>query len=174
METDNYSLRGIVNSVVTGACLVALACGFQAAFSPTVRITCPARTSTAPDCDMRWLAAFDRITVRHVPLPGVSAVSEIVRTAAARKGGATTLYVETTAGRVRTILWGGHPVELQGLRDPMRAYLADPAAPALVLTMWPSEAPIRPIANTIAAIGAIFWLCIPVQLVVMLGRRLRS
>lgn len=173
MASDNYSLRAIVNGAIVGACLIAIACGFQGAFSPTVRITCPARTAAAPDCDMRWLAAFDRITVRHVPLPGVSAVSEIVRTASSRKGGATTMYVETTAGPVRTILWGGHPVELQGLRDPMRAYLANPRAQALTLTLWPSEVPIRPIANTIAAFGAAFWLWIPVQFVMMLARRAR-
>lgn len=174
MATDSYSMRGIVNGAIIGVCLIALACGFQAAFSPTVRITCPARTATAPDCDLRWLAAFDRITVRHTPLPGVSAVSEIEQTAPTRQGGTTTLYVETSAGRVRTILWGGEHVELQGLRDPLRAYLADPKAPALALTMWPSKAPIRPIANTLAAVGFAFLLWLPIQFVVWLARRTRA
>lgn len=171
MAADSHSMRGVVTGAIAGLCLIALACGFQAAFSPTVRITCPARSGVAPDCDLRWLAAFDRLTVRHVPLPGVTAVSEIERTAPSRSGGATTLYVETTAGRVRTILWGGNHLELQGLRDPMRAYLADPTAAALTLTMWPSKAPIRPISNAIVAIGLAYWLWIPVQIVTLLTRR---
>lgn len=174
MATDPSTLRGVVNSAIIGFCLIALACGFHAAFSPTVRVNCPARTAAAPDCELRWLVAFDRLTVRYVPLPGLGPVGEIVKTAPSRSGGATTLYLDTTAGRVRTILWGGHPVELQGLRDPLRAYLANPQAGPIELTMWPSEVPIRLISNSIVAVGLLYWVSMPFQLAGILARRLRS
>ena len=172
--TDPYTLRGVRNAALTGLCLIAVACGFQAAFSPTVRVTCPARTDAAPDCDLRWLVAFDLVTVRHTPLPALQSVPEIEQTAATRRGGSTTLYLNTAAGRVRTIFWGGDHVELQGLRDPLRAYLADAHAPPLELTMWPSQAPIRLIANVIVCVGLLFWIWLPVQIAMVLGRRMQS
>ena len=174
MASDAYTLRGIWTAALTGLCLIALACGFQAAFSPTVRVSCPARTSAAPDCDLRWLAAFDIITIRHTPLPALESVSEIERTAGSRRGGATTLYLNTAAGRVRTIMWGGDHVELQGLRDPLRAYLADPHAAPLEVTMWPSKAPVRLIANAIVCVGLLFWIWLPVQIAGVVARRIRS
>ncbi len=99
MASDAYTLRGIWTAALTGLCLIALACGFQAAFSPTVRVSCPARTSAAPDCDLRWLVAFDIVTIRHTPLPALESVSEIEQTARSRSGGATTLYLNTARAR---------------------------------------------------------------------------
>jgi hypothetical protein len=172
--SDTYTLRGIRNAALTGLCLIAVACGFQAAFSPTVRVSCPARTAAAPDCDLRWLVAFDLVTIRHTPLPALQSVDEIEQTARTRRGGTTTLYLNTAAGRVRTIFWGGDHVELQGLRDPLRAYLADAHAPPLELTMWPSRAPVRLIANAIVCVGLLFWIWLPVQIAVALTRRMYS
>src|SRR5689334_21508269 len=117
MATGPYTVRGIWTAALTGLCIIAAACVFQALFAPTVRISCPARTVAAPDCDLRWLAAFDLVTIRHTPLPALESVPEIVQTAATKRGGTTTLYLNTAAGPVRTILWGGEPVELQALRD---------------------------------------------------------
>jgi hypothetical protein len=174
MASDAYTLRGIWTAAVIGLCLIALACGFQAAFSPTVRVSCPARISAAPDCDLRWLVAFDIVTIRHTPLPALESVDEIEQTAGSRRGGATTLYLNTAAGRVRTIMWGGDHVELQGLRDPLRAYLADAHASPLDVTMWPSKAPVRVIANAIVLVGLLFWIWLPVQAAVVVARRLRS
>jgi hypothetical protein len=174
LSANAYSLRGIWTSALTGLCLIALACGLQAAFSPTVRVSCPARTPAAPDCELRWLVAFDIVTVRHTLLPALESVSEIERTARSRSGGATTLYLDTAAGRVRTIMWGGDHVELQGLRDPLRAYLSNPEAPPLDVTMWPSKAPVRLIASVVVVVGLLFWIWLPVQLAVVVVRRLRS
>ena len=79
MAGDPYTLRGIWSSALTGAFLIAFGCGCQAAFAPTVRVSCPARTSAAPDCDLRWLVAFDKVTIRHTPLPALQPGDEIVR-----------------------------------------------------------------------------------------------
>lgn len=174
MASESYTLRGILTSALTGLCLIALACGFQAAFAPTVRVSCPARTSAAPDCELRWLVAFDIVTIRHTPLPALESVGEIERTAGSRSGGATTLYLNTAAGRVRTIMWGGDHVELQGIRDPLRTYLADPHASPLEVTMWPSIVPVRLIANVIVCVGLLFWIWLPVQVVVCVARRSRA
>ena len=174
MASDAYTLRGIWTAALTGLCLIALACGFQAAFSPTVRVSCPARTSAAPDCELRWLVAFDLVTLRHTPLPALESVNEIEQTAASRSGGATTLYLNTAAGRVRTIMWGGDHVELQGLRDPLRAYLADAQASPLEVTIWPARAPVRLIANAIVCVGLLFWIWLPVQVAMVVARRIRS
>ena len=170
MASNAYTLRGIWTAALWGVCLIGLACGFQAAFSPTVRVSCPARTSAAPDCELRWLVAFDLVTIRRTPLPALASVSEIEQTARSRSGGATTLYLNTAAGRVRTILWGGDHVELQGLRDPLRTYLSNPEAPALDVTMWPSKAPVRLIANAMVCVGLLFWIWLPVQVAVVLVR----
>jgi hypothetical protein len=174
MASDAYSLRGIWTAALTGVVLIAVACAFQAAFSPTVRVSCPARTAAAPDCDLRWLVAFDIVTIRHTPLPALRSVSEIERTAPTRSGGTTTLYLDTAAGRVRTIMWGGEHVELQGLRDPLRAYLADAQASPLEVTMWPSKAPVRLIANAIVCVGLLFWIWLPVQVAAVVVRRIRA
>ena len=174
MASDPYTVRGIRNAALTGLCLIALACGFQAAFSPTVRVSCPARTAAAPDCDLRWLVAFDIVTIRQTPLPALQSVDEIEQTGKrSRRGDAATLYVNTAAGRVRTIMWAGQ-VELQGLRDPLRAYLADPQAAPLDVTFWPSKAPLRLIANAIVCLGLLFWIWLPVQVAVVVVRGMRA
>lgn len=190
MASDPYTLRGIWSAALTGALIIAFGCGCQAAFAPTVRVSCPARTSTAPDCDLRWLVAFDRVPVRHTPLPALQPVGEIVQTAATRRGGATTLYLNTSAGPVRTIMWGDHLSLQRDLRDPLRSYFADPHASAIDLTMWPSRwvdpggtadnrlerkpHPIRLVANTIVGVGLLFWIWLPVQMVMFVARRVRS
>ncbi len=181
MTTAPSALRGILSSAITGACVIAFGCGLQAAFGPTVRVTCPARTTTAPDCDLRWLVAFDQLTVRHTPLPALQPVGEIVNTApGSRQGGATTLFLQTSAGPVRTIMWGDHLSLQKDLRDPLHSYFSDPGASAIDLTMWASDwvdpggtadnrmvrrpHPIRLVANAIVVAGLLIWLWIPVRL----------
>jgi hypothetical protein len=187
MASDPYTLRGIWSAALTGAVLIALACGCQAAFAPTVRVSCPARTSEAPDCDLRWLVAFDTVQVRHTPLPALQPVGEIVSTAPSRRGGATTLYLNTSAGAVRTIMWGDHLSLQRDLRDPLRSYFGDPHASAIELTMWPSRwvdpggnaanrlerraHPIRLLANAILGVGLLFWIWLPVQVAMFVARR---
>ena len=190
MSRDPYTLRGIWSAVLTGACIIAFACGVQAAFAPTVRVSCPARTAAAPDCDLRWLVAFDRVPIRHTLLPALQPVGEIVQTAPSRRGGATTLYLNTSAGPVRTIMWGDHASLRLDLQEPLRSYLADPHAAAINLTMWPSRwvvpegsgdtplqrrpHPIRLIANAIVIFGLLFWVWLPVQVAKVIARRMRS
>jgi hypothetical protein len=190
MASDRYTLRGIWTAALTGALLIAFGCGFQAAAAPTVRVSCPARTSAAPDCDLRWLVAFDMVPVRHTPLPSLQSVGEIVQTAGYRRGAATTLYLNTAAGPVRTIMWGDHLSLQRDLRDPLRGYLGDAAAPAIELTMWPSRwvdpggtaddrlqrqpHPVRLIANAIVSVGLLCWIWLPVQMAVFVLNRVRS
>src|SRR5262245_3206408 len=104
----DMTLSRIGTTAFKGLLLIVLGCGFQAAAMPTVRVSCPARSVVAPDCELRWLVAFERVTVRQTPLPALQPVGEIVRTAPARSGGTDTLYLDTAAGRVRTIMWGDH------------------------------------------------------------------
>jgi hypothetical protein len=185
-----YTLRGIWSAAVTGACLIAFGCGCQAAFAPTVRVSCPARTSAAPDCDLRWLVAFDMMPIRHTPLPSLQPGSEIVQTAPSRRGGATTMYLNTAAGPVRTIMWGDHLSLQRDLRDPLHSYFGDAHASAIELTMWPSRwvdpggdaanrlvrkpHPIRLVGNAIVGLGLLFWVWLPVQVVMFLAGRNRS
>jgi hypothetical protein len=184
--TSPDTLRGIWSAALTGACLIAFGCGCQAAFAPTVRVSCPARTSAAPDCDLRWLVAFDTLPIRHTPLPALRPVGEIVNTAPTRRGGATTLYLDTSDGPVRTIMWGDHLSLQRDLRDPLRRYFEDAHAPAIELTMWPSRwvdpggtddnrlvrrpHPIRLAANAIVVVGLLFWIWLPVQVVMFVLR----
>ena len=197
MASDPYSFRGIWSAALTGALIIAFACGCQAAFAPTVRVSCPARTSAAPDCDMRWLVAFDMIPVRHTALPALQPVGEIVDTSGGRvstrrgrSGEAVTLYLNTSAGPVRTIMWGDHLSLQQDLQEPLRSYLADTNASAIDLTMRPSRwvdpggaddnrlerksHPIRLVANAIVGVGLLFWVWLPVQIVMFVTRRNRS
>ena len=139
MSGDPSTLRGIWRAALAGACLIALGCGLQAAFAPTVRVSCPARSSEAPDCDLSWLVAFDLVPVRHAALPALQSVGEIVQTAPSRSGGATTLYLNAASGPVRAIMWGDHLSLQRDLRDPLRRYLADAHAPGVELTMAPSR-----------------------------------
>jgi hypothetical protein len=185
------TLRGIRSAALTGACLIALGCGCQAAFAPTVRVSCPARTSAAPDCDLRWLVAFDMVPIRHTPLPALQPVGEIVDTAPGRRrGGATTLYLNTSTGTVRTIMWGDHLSLQRDLRDPLRSYFGDDHASAIELTMWPSRwvdpggtadnrlvrrpHPMRLVANAVVGTGLLFWIWVPVQAAMFVARRRRS
>ena len=186
MASEPYTLRGIWSAALTGACLIALACGCQAAFAPTVRVSCPARTSSAPDCDLRWLVAFDKLTVRHTPLPALQPVGEIVPTGNSRRSHSATLYLNTSAGPVRTIMWGDQPSLQRELRDPLRNYFDDAGAAAIDLTMWPSRwvdpggtadnrlerkpHPIRLVANAIIGVGLLFWIWLPVQVVMLVVR----
>jgi hypothetical protein len=189
MASDSSTLRGIWSSALAGALIIAFGVGCQAAFAPTVVVSCPARTSTAPDCDMRWLVAFDMIPIRHTPLPALQPVGEIVQTAPSRRGGATTLYLNTSAGPVRTIMWGDHLSLQRDLRDPLRSYFDDAHAAAIDLTMWPSRwvdpggtadnrlgrrsHPIRLVTNAIVGVGLLFWIWLPVQIVMVVARRNR-
>jgi hypothetical protein len=190
MASERNPLRGIWTSALTGAVFIALACGFQAAAAPTVRVSCPARTAAAPDCDLRWLVAFDLVPVRFTPLPALQSVGEIVQTAAARSGAATTLYLNTADGPVRTIMWGDHLSLQRDLRDPLRGYLANAEAPAIELTMWPSRwvdpggtaddrllrrpHPVRLISNAIVVVGLLCWIWLPVQILIFGANRVRS
>jgi hypothetical protein len=192
-----YTLRGIVSSALCGAVLIALGCGCQAAFAPTVVVSCPARTAEAPDCDLRWLVAFDKVTVRHTPLPSLQPVGEIVETSpdrrvSTRRGPRTeavTLYLNTTAGPVRTLMWGDHLSLQRELRDPLRSYLEGAQASAIDLTMRPSRwvdpggtaddrlvrrpHPMRLVANGIIIVGLLCWIWLPVQIVQLVASRSR-
>jgi hypothetical protein len=194
MADSPYTLRGIWSAALTGAGIIALACGCQAAFAPTVRVSCPARNSAAPDCDLRWLVAFDRVTVRHTPLPALQSVGEIVDTSPSRqvsvrqgtRAEAVTLYLNTAAGPVRTIMWGDHLSLQRELRDPLRSYLGDDHASAIELTMWPSRwvdpggtadnrlvrraHPMRLVAHAFVIAGLLFWIWLPVQIVMVVAR----
>lgn len=190
MASAPSTLRGIWAGAITGACLIAFACGCQAAFAPTVRVSCPARTSNAPDCDLRWLVAYDMLSIRHTPLPALQPGAEVVNTAPGRKGGATTLFLNTSAGPVRSIMWGDHLSLQRELRDPLHNYFADAHAPAIELTMWPSywtdpggnaanrlerwPHPIRMVANAIVGVGLLYWIWVPVQLLMFAARRNRA
>ena len=190
MASDPYTWRGIWSAALTGAIIIAFGAGCQAAFAPTVRVSCPARTATAPDCDLRWFVAYDMLPIRHTPLPALQSDVEIVQTAATRRGGATTIYLKTAAGPVRTIMWGDHQSLQNDLRDPLRSYFADPHASAIDLTMWPSRwvdpggtadnrverrpHAIRLVANAIVGVGLLFWIWLPVQSVMVATRRNRE
>lgn len=183
-------MRGIWRSALFGASLIAFGCGCQAAFAPTVRVTCPPRTTAAPDCELRWLVAFDMLPVRQTPLPALQPVGEIVPTSSSRRGNTATLYLDTKAGRVRTIMWGDHLSLQRDLRDPLRSYLDSPDAPAIDLTMraslWVDPGgtadnrmvrythPLWWIANTLVGIGLLYWLSLPVQMATLIGGRNRS
>jgi hypothetical protein len=187
MASDSSTRRGIWSAALVGTLLIACGIGCQAAFAPTVRVTCPARTSTAPDCDLRWLVAFDLIPIRHTPLPALQPVGEIVdpspgtnRTSRSNAE-AVTLYLNTSAGPVRTIMWGDHLSLQRELRDPLQRYFSDPHASAIDLTMWPSRwvdpggtadnrldrrpHPIRLLASALVVLGLLFWIWLPVQIV---------
>jgi len=190
MASDHSTLRGIWTAALTGACVIAFGCALQAAFAPTVRVSCPARTSAAPDCDLRWLVAFDLLSVRHTPLPALQPVGEIVETGRSRRGSASTLYLNTAAGPVRTIMWGDHLSLQRDLRDPLRIYLGDAHAPSVALTMRPSRwvdpggtadnrlerrpHPVRLAAHAIVGVGLLFWIWLPVQIAGLVVRRMHS
>jgi hypothetical protein len=177
VATDPYTGRGIRTAAVTGLCIIALACGLQAAFAPTVRVSCPARTSAQPDCEFRWLVAFDSIPIRRTPLPALQSVGEVEAMSSGRSSSRSvtpySVYLHTALGRVRTILWGDY-MELQKFREPIVKYLDDKHAPPLEVTMWPSTHPWRMVANVIVCLGLLCWAWLPVQIVVFLTRRIRT
>ena len=198
MASASYTLRGIWSAALTGALIIAVGIGCQAAFAPTVVVSCPARTAADPDCDLRWLVAFDTVTVRHTALPSLQPVGEIVDTSPGRRVSvrqgtrteAVTLYLNTTAGPVRTIMWGDHLSLQRELRDPLRSYFSDAHASAIELTMSPSRwvdpggtadnrlerkaHPMRLVANALIGFGLLFWIWLPVQIVSIVSRRNRS
>ena len=188
---DPYTLRGIRASALTGALLIAFGCGCQAAFAPTVRVSCPARTTPSADCELRWLVAFDTIPIRHTPLPALQSIGEIVPTNPnSRRGNAVTMYLHTAAGPVRTILWGDHLSLQRELRDPLQQYLTGANAGAIEATMWPSRwvdpggtadnrlvrkpHVIRLVANAFVGVGLLFWVALPFQIVKAVARGNRS
>ncbi|MCC7125578.1 MAG: hypothetical protein IT178_12075 [Acidobacteria bacterium] len=190
MADPGSSHGGIGKTAFSGLLLIALGCGLEAIF-PTVRVSCPARTASAPDCDLRSSIAFDQVTVRHAPLPALQPIGEIefVRTPRGR-GGTPTLYFDTAAGRVSAIRWGDQLSLQKDLQEPLRAYLADPHAPAIAVTMRPTHwvdpggnaanrlvrntHPGKLAANALIIGGLLFWMWLPVELVTSLARRARA
>jgi hypothetical protein len=188
MARDHLTLGGIGSTALKGLLLIALGCGFQACI-PTVRVSCPARSSVAPDCDLRWLVAFDLVSIRHTPLPALQPVGEIERTAPGRRGKAV-LYLNTAAGRVRTSMWGEHMSLQKDLQEPLRAYFADTRASAIELTMSPTQwtdpggnaanrlarqsHPMLLFANALVGLGLLFWIWLLVQMVMFVTHRTRS
>ncbi len=179
MATDPHTARGIWNALILGLCIIAIACGLQAAFAPTVRVSCPARTSAPPDCELRWLVAFDIVPIRRTALPGLQSAGEVESMGSERRARGSTsvvpysVYLQTATGRVRTILWGDY-MELQTFREPIVQYLGDEHAPPLVVTMRPSANPWRMIVNGIVCLGLVCWVWLPVQIAVFLTRQLRA
>ncbi len=190
MSGNPSTPRSLWSAALTGAFLIVCGCALQAAFAPTVRVSCPARTTGAPDCELRWLVASDLVPIRHTPLPALQPGSEVVNTAPGRKGGATTLYLKTSAGPVRAIMWGDHLSLQRELAEPLGRYFSDPQAPAIELTMRPSRwvdpggtadnrlvrkpHPIRLVANAIVGVGLLFLALLPVQMVRLVTRRHQS
>ena len=187
MSSDPYTLKGIRSSALFGAILIALGCGCQAAFAPTVRVSCPTRTPSSVDCELRWLVAFDTIPVRRTPLPALQSVGEIIPTnPKSRRGSAVTMYLNTASGPVRTIMWGDHLSLQRELRDPLQQYLSGSNAAAIEATMWPSRwvdpggtaddrllrkpHPIRLVANVLIGAGLLFWIWLPWQIVRAVAR----
>jgi hypothetical protein len=190
MAADEPSRGGIGKTAFTGLLLIALGGGLEA-FFPTVRVSCPARTASAPNCDLRSLIAFDQVTVRHAPLPALQPIGEIELIRSARsRGGTPRLYFDTAAGRVNAIRWGD-PLSLQkDLQEPLRAYLADAHAPAILATMRPTHwvdpggnaanrlirktHPGKLAANGLILFGLLFWMWLPVQVVTSIVGRTRA
>jgi hypothetical protein len=188
LASDHLTLNGIGRTAFKGLLLIALGCGFQACM-PTVRVSCPPRSSVAPDCDLRWLVAFESVSIRHTPLPALKPVGEIERTAPGSRGRAV-LYLDTAAGRVRTSMWGEHMSLQKDLHEPLRAYFGDPHASAIELTMRPTRwtdpggnaanrlvrqsHPVWLFANALVGLGLLFWIWLPVQIVRSVARRSRS
>lgn len=181
---------GIGKTAFSGLLLIAMGCGLDALF-PTVRVSCPARTATAPNCELRSLIAFEQVTIRHTPLPALQPIGEIQYLRTARSKGSTpTLYFDTAAGRVSAARWGDQMSLQRDLQQPLRAYLADARAPAVELTMRPTDwvdpggyaanrlvrrtHPGRLAANALIGGGLLCWLWLPVQFVSTLARRARA
>ena len=100
------------------------------------------------------------------------------------------MFLNTSAGPVRTIMWGDHLSLQHDLRDPLRSYFADAHAPAIELTMWPSNwvdpggdadyrfvrktHPLWWVVHTIIGVGLLYWIWLPVQLVRVAAQRNRA
>jgi hypothetical protein len=189
MADPPASRRGIGATAVSGLLLVALGCGFDA-LGPTVRVTCPARSAVAPDCELRWLIAFETLTIRHVPLPALQPVGETEVTFHERSRPTEMLYFDTAAGRVSASRWRDHMSFQKDLQEPLRAYFANPRAAAIEVTMRPVEwvaptgdasgglarrtHPVKIVTSVIIGVGLLFWMWIPVQLAMSWRRRSRS
>lgn len=190
MAEPSSSQGGIGATAFKGLLLIVLGCGLEMIF-PTVRVSCPARTAAAPDCELRSLIAFEQLTVRHSPLPALRPIGEIEYIRSARsRGGTPTLFFDTAAGRVSAIRWGDQLSLQKDLQEPLRAYLADPHAAALEVTMRPTNwvdpggdaadrmvrrtHPGKIAANVLIVAGLLFWVWLPVQLAMSIGRRTRA
>lgn len=190
---DNTSQGGIGKTAFSGLLLIVMGCGFEACFAPTVQVSCPGRTAAAPDCDLRSLIAFDRVTIRHVPLPALQPVGEIELTRHARSKSTEMLYFDTAAGRVSAMSWASqtnHMSLQKDLQEPLRAYFADAQAPAIEATMRPTRwidpggnaanrlvrksHPAKVVANVLVVSGLLFWIWLPVQLATSIARRTRA
>lgn len=189
MADDTAAPGGIGRTAVSGLLLVALGCGFDA-LAPTVRVTCPARSAAVPDCDLRWLIAFETVTIRHVPLPALQPVGEIDVEFHERSRPTEMLYFDTADGRVAASRWRDHMSFQKDLQEPLRAYFADHRAAAIDVTMRPVEwavpegnasvglerrtHPVKIATSVIIGVGLLFWMWIPVQLAMAWRRRSRS
>lgn len=157
MTRESRPTTGVL--VFNSLLAIALGCGIQAATAPTVMVSCPARTSAAPDCHLHWLIAFDLLAVRNRPLPALQSIDEVepVRpgsSSAPRRGAMTafTVYFQSAAGRTRAILWGDQ-TELRTFRQPIVNYLQDEHAPPLEVALRANETPWRWFASAIIGLG---------------------
>jgi hypothetical protein len=189
MADHTASQGGIGTTAFKGLLLIVLGCGLEACF-PTVRVSCPARTAAAPDCDLRSLIAFERVTVRHTPLPALQPVGAIELIRHARSTGTEVLYFNTAAGRVSAARWADHMSLQKDLQEPLQAYFADPHAAAIEVTMRPTRwvdpggyaanrlvrrtHPGKIAANVLIVGGLLFWMWLPVQLVTSVMRSTRA
>jgi hypothetical protein len=139
---------------------LALGCGIQTAVAPTVIVSCPARTAAAPDCNLRWLIAFDILPVRQTALPALQSIDQIERNGGGgsqgpgrpSSGATFTVYFRSAAGRTRAI-WLGDYEELRAFREPIVKYLSDPHASPLEVTMWPNRFPWWWFASVVIGLG---------------------
>lgn len=100
------------------------------------------------------------------------------------------MFLKTSGGPVRSIMWGDHLSLQHDLRDPLHAYFENPRSPAIELTMWPSRwvdpggdadyrfvrkaPPVRLVAHGMVIVGLIYWLAVPWQLLMLVVRGNRS
>ncbi len=190
---DNTPQGGIGRTAFSGLLLIVMGCGFEACFAPAVQVSCPARTAAAPDCDLRSLIAFDRVTIRHTSLPALQPIGEIELTRKARSKSTEMLYFDTAVGRVSAMSWasqGNHLSLQKDLQEPLRAYFADAQAPAIEVTMRPTRwvdpggnaanrlvrkfHPATLVANVLVVGGLLFWMWLPVQAAMAIARRTRA
>lgn len=143
---------------------LAIGCGIQAGVAPTVVVSCPARTTAAPDCTLRWLVAFDLLPVRRAALPALQSVDELElasnglpsrSSGGGRRGESTfTFYFRSAAGRTQAIL-AGNQEELRAFRAQIVNYLNDEHAPPLDVTMRANMVPWGLFAYVVIGLGVL-------------------